>query len=77
MMDSMNGNKRSFPRASTLALGPNQPPVNSSGVKWLGHDDDDDDHSPLSRAEVKEWGYSSTPPYAFRAYVRSNLPYCF
>jgi hypothetical protein len=37
----------------------------SSGVKWLRHDDDD--HSPLSGAEVMEWGYTSTPPYAFRA----------
>jgi protease II len=47
----------------------------SSVVKWLGHYNDD--HLPLSRAEVKEWGYTSTPPNAFRAYMRSNLPLYF
>jgi len=44
----------------------------SSEVKWLRHDDDD--HSPLSGAEVREWGYTATPPYAFRA--RGKIYHC-
>jgi hypothetical protein len=42
----------------------------SLGVKWMGHDDD---QSPLSGAEVKEWNYTSISPYAFMAYIGSIL----
>jgi len=37
----------------------------SPAVKRLGREAD---HSPPSRVEVNEWSYTSTTPYAFRAW---------
>ena len=78
MTDSMNGSKRSF-FPQSIHIGSGTHPATSmatvglsSAVKWLAHDYDD--HSPLPRAAVKKYGYNSTHLYAFRAYVRSNLP---
>jgi hypothetical protein len=60
-----------FTTASRTALGPTQPPIQwvpgafSLGVKWPGREVD---HSPPSRAEVKEWG---------ELYLQSFLQYAF
>jgi hypothetical protein len=54
-------------KASRLALGPTQPPIQwapgalTLGVKPRGREDN---HSPPSSAQVKEWSYTSTPQYA-------------
>jgi hypothetical protein len=61
-----------FFKASRLALGRTQPPIQwasgviSSGVKQLGHEAD---HSSLSSAKVKNvWSFTSTPPTVFTAW---------
>jgi len=61
-----------FATASRPALGPNQLPIKwvsealSLRVKRPGRKAD---HSPTSRAEVKNtWSYTYTPPYAFRSW---------
>jgi hypothetical protein len=63
MFDSWQGKIFLFSKASRLALGLTQPPIQlvpesiSLGVKWLGQEAD---HSPLSSAEGKNGG--AIPP---------------
>jgi hypothetical protein len=68
-----------FTTASRTALGPTQPPIQwvpralSLGVKRPGREAD---HSPPSRAEVKNaWSYTSTPPIRLHGVsTGTNLP---
>jgi hypothetical protein len=61
-----------FTTASRTVQGPTQPPIQwvprelSLGVKRPGREDD---HSPPSSAEVKEWSYTSTPPIRLHGVV--------
>jgi hypothetical protein len=59
------------------AVGPTQPPnlwvsgALSLGVKWPG---DEDDHSPLSSAEVKNaWSCTSSPPIRLHDVVHLTM----
>ena len=61
-----------FCKVSRPVLGPRQPPIQPVlGIKWPRREAD---RLPPSKDEVKkEWGCTTTPPYAFMVFLRTTL----